>query len=278
MAANRITKAIVAGRYPEDMGLIVLLATLMASDGYVASIEEWRKTREQNLKSDTGWLTVAGLAWLKPGRNVIELPQGATVKALEVQLRDGRVTIDADGKKQEPKLEKDVLQFGPVSVLVIERAGRYAIRMRDLNSEYRRTFTGLKWYPVKLEWRIEARFVPYDPPRRMKVPNIIGSEFEEPNPGYVEFSVKGKKLRLDPVLEGDRLFLIFKDETAAKTTYPPGRFLYADMPKDGKVILDFNKAYSPPCAFTPYATCPLPPKQNRLPIAIEAGELNYGNH
>jgi uncharacterized protein len=260
------------------MGLILLLATLAASDAYVASIEEWRKMREENLKSDTGWLTVAGLAWLKPGANVIELPRGATVKALEVELNDGQVAVGMNGNKRTLKLEEDVLRYGPVSVLAIKRGERYAIRIRDLNTEYRKAFTGLKWYAIKPQWRIEARFIPYDPPRKMKVPNIIGGEFEEPNPGYVEFFVQGKKLRLDPVLEDDKLFLIFRDATAGRTTYPPGRFLYADLPQSGKVVLDFNKAYSPPCAFTPYATCPLPPKQNRLPIQIEAGELNYGGH
>jgi uncharacterized protein (DUF1684 family) len=149
--------------------------------------------------------------------------------------------------------------------------------MRDQQSQYRREFRGLQWYPVKPEYRVTARFVPYSPPKTIPVPNIIGGTFPETCPGYAEFELRGEKLRLEPVLSDGRLFFIFRDETSGKKTYGAGRFLYSDLAKDGIVTLDFNQAYTPPCAFTPYATCPLPPKQNRLPVAIEAGELDYGH-
>jgi uncharacterized protein (DUF1684 family) len=149
--------------------------------------------------------------------------------------------------------------------------------MRDQQSQARREFRGLEWYLVKPEYRVTAKFVPYNPPKSIPVPNIIGGTFPETCPGYAEFALRGEKLRLEPVLSDGRLFYIFRDQTSGRKTYGAGRFLYSDMAKDGTVTLDFNLAYTPPCAFTPYATCPLPPKQNRLPVAIEAGELDYGH-
>ena len=135
----------------------------------------------------------------------------------------------------------------------------------------------IKSFPIDESYRVKAKFIPYNPTRMISVPNILGETSEEPSPGYVEFTLRGHRCHLVPVTEDNQLFFIFKDLTSGKETYPPGRFLYADMPKDGEVILDFNKAYNPPCAFTPYATCPLPPAENRLPIRIEAGEWRYGH-
>jgi len=169
---------------------------------------------------------------------------------------------------------------GDLSMYVIERGGRYAIRLKDKNSKSRREFTGLKWYPIQKSYRVTATFVEYDPPKQVQVPNILGETENLPSPGYASFTLNGKKVRLDPVLEepdAKELFFIFRDLTSGERTYPSGRFMYAEMPKEGKIVLDFNKAYNPPCAFTPYATCPLPPKQNKLPVRIEAGELNYGH-
>jgi uncharacterized protein (DUF1684 family) len=121
--------------------------------------------------------------------------------------------------------------------------------------------------------------VPYEEPRMVRVPNVLGQMNEMPSPGAVEFTRDGRAIRLDGVLEEEgaqELFFIFRDGTSGKETYGSGRFLYAPLPKDGRIVLDFNKAYNPPCAFTPYATCPLPPPQNRIPIRIEAGEKAYG--
>jgi uncharacterized protein (DUF1684 family) len=173
----------------------------------------------------------------------------------------------------------DILEMGALSLSVIERGGRYGIRLKDRENPARKSFTGLKWFEVKEEYRVEARWVPHPEPRPVEVPNVLGQIVPMPSPGYAEFTLAGKTLRLDAVLEGpgdEELFVIFRDETSGKETYGAGRFLYADVPRDGKVVLDFNKAYSPPCAFTDYATCPLPPRQNRLPVRVEAGELAYG--
>jgi uncharacterized protein len=162
-------------------------------------------------------------------------------------------------------------------MFVIQRGKRFGIRLRDRNSEMRKNFTEIKYFPISEAYRVKARFVPSNPPKMISVPNILGETSDEPSPGYAEFTLRGHACRLTPVTEGDQLFFIFKDLTSGKETYPPGRFLYTDMPKNGEVVLDFNKAYNPPCAFTPYATCPLPPAENRLPIRIEAGELRYGH-
>ena len=166
------------------------------------------------------------------------------------------------------------IDAGDLTLSVIERGGRFAVRVKDKQSKYRKAFRGMKWFPVREEYRIAARWVAYPTPKAVPIVNIIGNRLEMPSPGYAVFSIGGREMRLEPVVENDtELFFIFRDRTAGKETYPGGRFLYTDLPRDGKVELDFNKAENPPCAFTPYATCPLPPKQNSLPARVEAGEL-----
>jgi uncharacterized protein (DUF1684 family) len=174
---------------------------------------------------------------------------------------------------------KDFLQVGRLKLYVIKRGERYGIRLKDPESEYRRNFRGLEYFPPNDAYRITARFVPE--PRKIPILNIIGQTESNDSPGYALFTLNGQELRLRPILEepdAKTLFFVFRDQTAGKETYPAGRFLDTDLPRDGQVILDFNKAYNPPCAFTPYATCPLPPQENRLAVRIEAGEKKYGNH
>ncbi len=153
--------------------------------------------------------------------------------------------------------------------------------MRDLENPGRKHFSGIRNYRIDPKWRVEARFEPYDPPRRIPIANIIGTVDSMTCPGALVFTAGGREVRLDPVLEAPDatdLFIIFSDETSGSETYGAGRFLYAGLPKDGTTVLDFNKAYNPPCAFTEFATCPLPPAQNALPIAVRAGEKKYGSH
>jgi uncharacterized protein (DUF1684 family) len=275
---------------------------LLASDsGYQASIERWRHEREAGLKADDGWLTVAGLFWLKDGINsagssassAIPLPRAAAHVG-DFDFHGGKTTFRADsavnvnvnGKPAQTAALRcdtdsggpDMLTTGDLSMFVIHRGSRYAVRLKDKNSEFRSAFTGLHWFPVREDYRIVARFVPYDTPHKLTVPNILGETEDAPSPGYAVFTLHGHEYRLEPVLEENQLFFIFRDQTSGKETYGSGRFLYSAMPREGKVVLDFNKAYNPPCAFTPYATCPLPPKENRLVVRIEAGELNYGHH
>ena len=278
--------------------LVVPPAARARDDGYVREIESWRAKREEGLRAPDGWLSVVGLHWLREGTStlgsdkasdiVLPLPAPPRVGVLEmskgrtkVEVRPG-VTVLSQGKPvTELELHPDtgghpdVLAVGPVSMYVIERGGRYALRVKDPESPRRRSFKGLEWYPVREGYRVTARFVPYDPPRPIPIANVLGMVEPMPSPGHVVFTINGREVQLDPVLEepgAKELFFIFRDATAGKETYPAGRFLYSDMPKDGRVVLDFNKAYSPPCAFTTFATCPLPPKQNRLDVRIEAGE------
>ena len=280
----------------------MLTAAVFAAGSYQSSVESWRTEREQKLKAPDGWLTVAGLFWLQDGENrvgsdpsfEIVLPAQRSPERVGVfDFKGGKTSfrvasgahVAVNGKpvltavlKPDSEGSPDLLQFGDFTLFVIKRGPKYGIRLRDLHSQMREEFGGLHWYPVKEQYRVVAKWASYDRPQKIPVPNVLGQTEYEPSPGYAEFQLMGHGYRLDPVLEGDQLFFVFRDLTSTKTTYGAGRFLYAALPKEGKVVLDFNKAYNPPCAFTPFATCPLPPKQNRLPVKIEAGEMRYGNH
>ncbi|MCU1310991.1 MAG: hypothetical protein JWO20_2116 [Candidatus Angelobacter sp.] len=269
-----------------------------APQSYSASILKWREERQSKLRADDGWLTVAGLFWLKEGENTfgseksndIELPKSAPPKAGSFLLKQGKVILRLNpgiqmalnGKPaQETELhpDSDKLQSGSLTIFVINRGDKVGIRLKDKNSAARKDFKGLSYYPIDPKLRVIADFIPYDPPKKIAIPTVLGTKVEEPSPGRAEFAIAGKKFSLEPVEEdADTLFFIFKDPTAGPETYGAGRFLYTPKPRDGKVILDFNKAENPPCAFTPYATCPLPPPQNRLDAPIRAGEKKYGNH
>jgi hypothetical protein len=281
-----------------------LVSPALADETYRAEVQKWRADRETQLKKDGGWLTLAGLFWLKEGENRfgtdpagdIVLPEGAApAKAGVFELRAEQVTValqpGATGRiagravsgispmRPDTAGAPDVLEMGALSLSVIKRGDRYGIRLKDKNSAVRKAFTGLKWFDVKEDYRVEARWVSYPQPKPVKVPNILGQTETMPSPGYADFTLNGKPVRVDGVLEdphAEQLFFIVRDQTSGKETYGAGRFLYADLPKGGKVVLDFNKAYNPPCAFTPYATCPLPPPQNWMPVRVEAGELAYG--
>ena len=287
------------------LAMAVLAASPPVSDGYEKEIETWRQAREARLRGDEGWLTVAGLFWLKEGENRLGSDPGAEVvlpahsapaRAGILRLQKGKVTIEPaagvpitlGGKpvgKQELRADEpgppDVLALGQLKFFVIQRSGKLAIRLRDLQSAARKSFTGLHWFPIRKQYRVVGRFTPHPAPKKLSIPNVLGLVEEMVSPGYVTFQLQGQELRLEPVYETpaeDELFFIFRDKTSAKETYGAGRFFYAPKPKDGQVIIDFNKAYTPPCAFTRFATCPLPPRQNHLPIRVEAGELDYGHH
>jgi uncharacterized protein (DUF1684 family) len=281
-----------------------LAASATGDAAYRAEVLKWRADREARLKADGGWLTVAGLFWLKEGESRfgtdpaadVVLPEGAApAKAGVFELSREQVTVTllpgVAGRIAEKAVSgrtpmqpdtsgsPDVLEIGPLSLNVIKRGDRYGIRLKDRNSPARKAFTGLRWFDVREEYRVLARWVSYPQPKPVRVPNILGQTETMPSPGYAEFTLNGKPVRLDGVLEDPRareLFFILRDQTSGKETYGAGRFLYAELPRGGKVVLDFNKAYNPPCAFTPYATCPLPPPQNWMPVRVEAGEMAYG--
>src|SRR4051812_34491655 len=256
--------------------LVGFAAVLAAAVTYQDEIARWRHDREARLVADEGWTTVAGLYWLKPGLNKFPAIQAP----VEFLYEKGTVKAHYDGKWQTLRPDvsgaDDKLVIGPLTMIVIERDGRQGIRLRDKNSKYRREFKGLKYYPIKPEYRVEARWIPYAAPKKVIVATVIdGVKETYEATGQVEFTLNGRKLHLEPVVDEGELFYIFRDLTTGKSTYDAGRFLYSDLAKNGKVTIDFNKAYNPPCAFTPFATCPLPPPQNRLDAAIEAGELAY---
>lgn len=267
------------------LGASVALAMLAAS-GFENDIAQWRRDRETRLKADGGWLTVAGLFWLHPGvnpfgkdqANEIVLPDGPA-RAGTFDLHGDRVTAAFEGRTREIKPDSaDALKVGRLSLFVIRRGDRYGIRLKDPESEYRRDFHGIEYFPPREDYRVTARFVP----DRVEIPilNIIGQTEHYLSPGYAVFRLHGEELRLRPYLEesdAKELFYVFRDQTTGKETYGGGRFLYSAIPRDNQVVLDFNKAYNPPCSFTPYATCPLPPPENRLPVRIEAGEKKYGH-
>jgi uncharacterized protein (DUF1684 family) len=261
-------------------------AALFAATAYQDEIAQWRRQREEALKRDSGWLSVAGLFWLHDGANSfgkdpgneIVLPDGPA-KAGVFDLHDGKVTVNMDGTRRELWADSlDVAKVGRLSLFVIKRSDKYGIRLRDPESEYRREFKGIEYYPAQPEYKVTAKWVPEA--QKMPILNIIGQTESVDSPGYAVFQLHGKEYRLRPYLEtsdAKELFYVFRDLTAAKETYGAGRFLYSAMPENGQVVLDFNKAYNPPCAFTPYATCPLPPAENRLAVRIEAGEKKYGH-
>jgi uncharacterized protein (DUF1684 family) len=283
----------------ETLVAAAVLAAAAASSPYVAEVEQWRAKREERLKADGGWLTVTGLFWLKdgvstlgsaPGSDIV-LPASAPARLGVIDFSGGKATVRVEpgvrvlsGDKPVTAMAlradtaadgPDVLVHGPLSLTVIERGGRYGLRLKDNESQKRREFAGLQWYPVSEAHRVVARFVPHATPKTIPIANVIGQEDQQPSPGSAVFTLGGREVRLDPILESPdakQLFFIFRDTTAPRDTYPAGRYLYTDLPKDGVVTLDFNKAYSPPCAFTAYATCPLPPAQNRIAVRIEAGE------
>jgi hypothetical protein len=269
-------------------------------------VEAWRARRIERLKAEDSWLTLVGLSWLREGDNsvgtdaksIVALPEGkgaaneGTIRlskgtATFVPAQGSTTTLDGKPVTSPVEMKPDtsgaptLLQSGPVRFYIIERGGKLGVRIKDSESEARKTFTGIDSYPIDPKWRVEARFEKYDPPKQIPITNVLGQTEPQPCPGAIVFEVDGKSYRLEPILEGDApdLFIIFGDTTNRTTTYGAGRFVYAAPPgPDGKVIVDFNKAYNPPCVFSPFATCPLPPKQNKLPIAIEAGEKRWGEH
>lgn len=271
---------------------------------YVKEINEWHQKRIERLKAPDGWLNLVGRTWLKPGINkfgsakdndVIIESEKVPAYMGEFILKDSIVIMKVyegievllEGKPvkeiimiDDQKKDMTVFQYGTIKWNLIIRGNKYGIRFRDLESPLVKNFKGIERFPVNSAWKFVARFAAYKPPKKIFVPNVLGQIEEEFSPGAVVFEKDGKTFRIDAIDAGEKLFLIIADETSGEETYGGGRFLYVDKPdSSGNLILDFNKAYNPPCVFTKYATCPLPPEQNYLKLRIEAGEKNYGeNH
>ncbi len=301
-----------AMRASATLGLVLLAAATAAAQETAPTLpptheEEilaWRARRLERLQRPDSWLTLVGLHWLEEGRNTIGadpandvvLPSGPPHGGALV-LEGGRVRLEpaagagleVDGQPAAAmELVSDldgaptVVTLGTLSFQILDRDGHLLLRVKDADAPTRRDFQGLDYYPVDPAWRFAARFEAHDPLQQIRVADVTGLVQESNSWGAVVFEVGGQTLRLDALAEpGDEeLFLIFGDRTNGPETYGAGRYLYVLAPDaEGRVDLDFNRAYSPPCAFTPYATCPLPPPQNRLPLRVTAGEKKYaGGH
>jgi len=281
-----------------------------AVSSHAREIEQWRIDRVQRLTAVDGWLSLIGLEWLQQGANRLgSAPDNDIVlKAGPAHL--GTLTLAADGGMHlqlaegsgatvdgkavtEAALVDDMhgsapssVRFGEAGFLVIERDGRKALRVKDANAEARRDFAGIDCFPVDPSWRIEAQWVPFDPAQELQMGTVIGGVDTVQVPGKAVFQRDGRSFELLPYQEepGGELFFVLADRTSGKETYGAARFLYAALPaggldRPGTVVLDFNKAYNPPCSFTPFATCPLAPPENRLDLAVTAGEKKYrGGH
>ncbi len=263
------------------------LLAFAADASYERQISAWRADREARLKADDGWLTVVGLHWLKEGPNraggnenwEVPLPKSLPANVGTFTLTKGKVHFKpAAGialKEADLRPDMDILALGRVKFYVIQRENKFGVRVKDNDSETRKQFRGLTWYAPDPSWKVRAKWVKWDKPHTVTFETEVGVKEQEQSEGYAVFTRNGKEYRLEPVTEDDELFFVMRDLTAGKTTYAASRFLYSARPKDGFVDLDFNKAENPPCVFTNYATCPLPPPQNRLTLAIEAGEKMY---
>ena len=271
---------------------------------YQKEVDDWKAGRLGRLTGPDGWTTLVGLYWLKDGSN--RFGSGADndmqLSAAGFPAHVGR--FDFDGKEVSFTAAKDTkvtsggkpvttikmvsdadagaadpttLSVGSVSFYAIKRVDKVGIRVKDLDADARVHFKGLEYFPLNPDWRFTAKFEPYTPMKKIPIINILGMEEDMNSPGALLFEVDGKQYRLETVLEDGETdyFVMFADQTSGKQTYGAGRFLYVKPPKDGTTVLDFNKSYNPPCAFSPYATCPLPPPENRLPLSIQAGELTY---
>lgn len=268
----------------------------MDAGAHRAEVEAWREGRYAALRRDLGWLTLSGLDWLHPGENLVgsaadadvRLPAGPPMVGVIALADDGRATatgawshqgilVDRLPLADDAEGDATLLELGDLRQCLIRRGGRPALRTWNLASATRRSFDGVPHWPVDPSWRLEAQFVPVAD-RIIRVPDVLGIEEDRASPGDVELEIDGQTHRLQALSGGEsgELWLVFGDATNGTETYGGGRFLYTSAPDaDGRLVVDFNRAYNPPCVFSGYATCPLPWPQNRLPARIEAGEQTY---
>ena len=274
------------------IGIAIFAAVLMSAEtaSYRDTIVAWQKHRDAGLRAENSWLTLVGLFWLKPGDNTIGsapendfvLPKSAPAKLGSLHWADGKVTlIEPSGTHKELSFDDnkpDVVKAGTsVSFFVIKRGERMGVRAKDSASPVLKNFEGMSYFPINPAMRFEATLIP--DVQKLPILNVLGQTEMEESPGWVEFKYQSHPYRLRPIYEdtaaGKTLYFLFKDQSNKTETYAAGRMLNVPLPVNGKVDLDFNRAYNPPCTFTPYATCPLPPKENHLPFAVNAGELRY---
>ncbi|UTA66934.1 MULTISPECIES: DUF1684 domain-containing protein [Emticicia] len=291
-------------KYIKCLALLLPLAafSFVVETPYETSIKSWQQKRIENLKSEEGWLNLAGLFWLEEGENTIGgdkknsivFPADHSAPFIgKIILKKGQITFEAAPNAvvlqgNDPILETTlfpyngfkptVLKHKTLRWFIIQRGDKYAIRLRDLEGEYLLGFKGIETFPINEAWKVKTRFVPTEG-KKLSITDITGRTYEQDSPGKLVFTLDGKEYSLAATGKKERLHVVFSDATSKHETYGAGRFLDAEAPDaEGNIYLDFNKAYNPPCAFTPYATCPLPVKENQLTVAIKAGEKYSGNH
>jgi uncharacterized protein (DUF1684 family) len=269
----------------------------------------WRAKRAAGLQAPEGWLSLIALGWLKEGDNSFGSAEDCRVQIAgkwpahiaTVRLEKGALRllapaggfpkdlmVDGQPAKEQALVSDDAdkptkLTIGTLTIIAIRRDDQFGLRVKDLNAPTRSGFHGLKWYAPNAAYRMHARWIPYSPPKTLDIPTVLGTTTHMSAPGVAEFTLDGQVVRLEPVLEDPKsteLFFILRDATGKTTTDGAGRFLYTELPdhgvsQPGELWIDFNRLFNPPCAFTAYATCPLPPPQNRLSVAIPAGEQRY---
>ncbi|TAN08986.1 MAG: DUF1684 domain-containing protein [Rhodanobacteraceae bacterium] len=277
------------------------MCAMPANDTYVREVERWHAARIQRLTAPDGWLSLVGLEWLRPGANRVGSADDNDVVLARLPphlgtvtwAEDGTLTIELDpaaaaridGRAvthaellDDSHTAPTVVSFGNVSFIALDRSGRKGLRVRDSQAPTRTRFAGIQRFPVDPGWRIVADWTPLSPPFQLATGTVIGTVEHYPAPGMAVFRRRGERFTVYPVLEtpaAKQLFLIFADQTSGVETHAAARFLYADPPHDGKLVLDFNRAYNPPCCFTAFATCPLAPPENHLAVRVDAGELKY---
>ena len=285
---------------------LTLAATLASAQGAydVAALNAFHAEREKILLADDGWFTVAGLHFLNPGENkfgsdplndivldyadvpkqagvitmnganvTIEAANGQTLTYNGKPAKEGALHLAADGKPA------DLISYKTTTFFLHFSGPRLAIRVRDQNAPLRKNFSGLNWYPANPAVRVTGQFTPLATPRTVQAPNILGDLEPFTVAGTVAVTIGGKQANMEAWRSGNQLWFVFRDLTSADTTYPSARFLYTDMPAaDGTLVMDFNRARNPPCAYNQWTTCPLPPAANKLAVRIEAGEKRYHGH
>ena len=274
-----------------------------AQKSYSEEISSWKKARLKELKSENGWLNLAGLFWLSEGKQMFgggatdgvhfPIPSfPANIGYYErrgnkvIQVIEKRIDIKVNGTFKEEamvfysdSLRQPVISFASYRWTFIKREEKIGIRFRNLEHPSIKELKEIPCFNIDTSFRVKAKLIRPLLQTNIPIENVLGQTTMQFSPGKLVFSINGNQYTLDALTEDDKLFIIFGDATSGKTTYPAGRFLYAAMPgDDAMTVLDFNKAFNPPCAFTPFATCPLPPSQNILPVAISAGEMKAGRH
>ena len=269
--------------------LLLLCFGLQAQDKYEKEIQSFRDARIASLKSETGWLNLAGLFWLKTGKNTLGgderndfvFPSDhADLFLGELMLKDGKVyyqTLRDTLLVYDEGMKAPVISHRSLRWFIIKRGDKYAVRLRDLEGEYLKAFRGIDCFPTDSSYRIVADFIPTKG-KMITIIDVTGRAYPLESPGFLRFKIGKKSYQLETSQEGDNLFIVFGDLTNKKQTYGAGRFIDTPLPDaQGKVLIDFNRAYNPPCAFTPFATCPLPTAANKLAAEIWAGEQFHGH-